>query len=155
MPVGHPLEAIATLCTLEPYTQCVAWAGSPHIWHVTTLDHGTTLESLARGQRQGEMRTSLSLRRHGQHTGARWLGMLDLEETPKDLFTQLPLRGKRLKPACPHLTSPRTLVTDLSLHAGISKPAPRSPSPHTYKEVTTLNNARVGSTHPQPCSSAG
>lgn len=38
MPVRHPLEAIATLCTLKPYTQCVAWAGSPHIWCVRPWD---------------------------------------------------------------------------------------------------------------------
>lgn len=98
------------------------------------------------------MRTSLSSRRHG--TGA--VRNARSKRDPKDLFSQCLLEVRKLKSACPQLTSPRTLATDLNLHAGITESASRGSGPHTGREVRTLHNATmVGRKHSQPCSSAG
>lgn len=76
------------------------WLGlAVHTYGVS--DCGTRLESLARGQRQGEMRTSLPLRGHSQHTGAKGVRNARSRRDPKDLLTQLPLRGKDAEASSP------------------------------------------------------
>lgn len=81
------------------------------------------------------MRIDLSLRGQGQHT------VQDLEGTPRISSRNFLSEVRMLKPVHPRLTSPRTLVTDLSLRMGISKPASRGSGPHRDREVTTLHNA--------------
>jgi hypothetical protein len=81
--------------------------------------------------------------------------MLNLDETPRIFSPNSLLEARIVKSAHPQLTSPRTPVTDLSLHADISKPASRDSGPHTGREVKTLPSVTVGRTHPQHCSSAG
>lgn len=83
------------------------------------------------------MRTSLSLRRHDQHPGGRGVRMLDLEVTPNIFAPRFLLEIKTLK------SEPRALVTELSLHVGISKPASGGSGPHTGREVVTFHQAGV------------
>lgn len=60
------------------------------------------------------------------------LEMLDLKVTPKIFAASSLLKVKMLK------SEPRALVTELSIHVGISKPACRGSGPHRGREVVTF-----------------
>lgn len=91
---------------MKPYQHFVPWSLTLSVWLGLALntyvvsDHGTRLEFLARGQRQGEIRTSLPLRGHGQHT-AKGIRNARFRRDPKGLLTQLPLRGKDAEASAP------------------------------------------------------